>query len=56
MDFGKRTEAAFLDLERWIDKNGWAGYDPYDIKGQAWYVISLVVRLRFFGNSEAFSS
>ena len=20
-------------FERWIDKNGWAGYDPYDIKG-----------------------
>ena len=20
-------------LDRWIEKNGWAGYDPYDIRG-----------------------
>lgn len=20
-------------LDNWIEKNGWAGYDPYDVKG-----------------------
>ena len=23
-------------LDNWIEKNGWAGYDPYDIKGHPW--------------------
>jgi hypothetical protein len=25
-------------LDRWISDHGWAGYDPYDIRGQDWYV------------------
>lgn len=25
-------------LDEWITCNGWAGYDPYDIRGQTWYV------------------
>lgn len=27
-------DRAVLSLENWIDKNGWAGYDPYDIKAK----------------------
>jgi len=27
-----RVEEALLRLEAWIAKNGWAGYDPYDLK------------------------
>ncbi len=23
-------------LDSWITTNGWAGYDPYDIKGHPW--------------------
>lgn len=33
---------AVTRLDRWITNNGWAGYDPYDIRGQDWFV-------RFFG-------
>ena len=25
-------------LERWVDRNGWAGFDPYDIRGTGWYL------------------
>lgn len=32
------VEGAFSALDRWITVNGWAGYDPYDIRGQDWYV------------------
>lgn len=42
------VEEAYLDLERWIDDNGWAGYDPFDIRGQDWYV-------RIFGRDDRFS-
>lgn len=31
-------ERAFDTLDRWIATNGWAGYDPYDVRGQNWYV------------------
>lgn len=31
-------DEAFLQLDRWITENGWAGYDPYDIRGQDWFV------------------
>ena len=34
----KSVERAFVELDHWITKNGWAGYDPYDIRGQDWYV------------------
>ncbi|MCK5309235.1 MAG: hypothetical protein KAJ64_01165, partial [Thermoplasmata archaeon] len=26
-------------LDRWIRQNGWAGYDPYDIKGQQPFIM-----------------
>lgn len=26
------------NLETWLDNNGLAGYDPYDIRGQNWYI------------------
>ncbi len=29
---------AFSALDRWISDNGWAVYDPYDVRGQDWYV------------------
>ena len=35
------------NLETWVTKNGWAGYDPYDIKGQDWY-INIFGRQNFF--------
>ena len=25
-------------LESWVDRNGWAGFDPYDIRGTGWYL------------------
>lgn len=31
-------DSAFRGLEGWISANGWAGYDPYDLRGQDWYV------------------
>ncbi len=32
------ADRAFDALDNWITDNGWAGYDPYDVKGQDWYV------------------
>lgn len=32
------VDRAFVALDRWISTNGWEGYDPYDIRGQDWYV------------------
>ena len=29
---------AFDELHTWVQRNGWAGFDPYDIRGQGWYV------------------
>ena len=29
---------ALVHLDSWITNNGWSGYDPYDIKGQDWFV------------------
>lgn len=25
-------------IDSWIDRNGWAGWDPYDIKGKEWVI------------------
>lgn len=25
-------------LESWVEENGWAGFDPYDIRGTSWYL------------------
>lgn len=30
------SSAAFDTLDAWIRRNGWAGYDPYDIKEHPW--------------------
>jgi len=30
---------ALTQLDRWIMQNGWAGYDPYDIRGQDWFIV-----------------
>jgi hypothetical protein len=38
------ARAAHTALEDWLQRNGWAGYDPYDIRGQDWY-------FRLFGGS-----
>jgi hypothetical protein len=32
------VESAFGALDDWISSNGLAGYDPYDIRGQDWYI------------------
>src|SRR4026209_1763953 len=48
MDIRLQLEAAYLDLDRWIDNNGWAGYDPFDIRGEDWYV-------RLLGREDRFS-
>jgi hypothetical protein len=48
MDIKLRMEAAYIDLDRWIDNNGWAGYDPFDIRGEDWYV-------RLLGREDRFS-
>lgn len=29
----KEVEKSLHLLDNWIEQNGWAGYDPYDIKG-----------------------
>ena len=33
------SRSAFYNLDTWIDNNGWAGYDPYDIRGQDWFLL-----------------
>jgi hypothetical protein len=33
----QRALQARLRLERWVENNGWAGYDPFDIIGTNWY-------------------
>ena len=35
----KDIEQSIDLLDKWIKKNGWAGYDPYDIKGTKFFVI-----------------
>ena len=35
------------NLDEWVTENGWAGYDPYDIKGQDWF-INIFGRQNFF--------
>lgn len=31
-------EKAINELDAWVTNHGWAGYDPYDIRGQDWFV------------------
>jgi hypothetical protein len=33
-----KVNDSLYSLEEWVSRNGWAGYDPYDIKGQEWFV------------------
>lgn len=35
--------ASLLKLDRWIERNGWAGYDPYDIKGTPLFIYLLAL-------------
>jgi hypothetical protein len=32
---------SILKLDGWIERNGWAGYDPYDIQGHPWLLWAL---------------
>lgn len=41
----KKILSSYSNLNKWIDKNGWKGYDPYDIKG-----IKSVIYLSKLGN------
>lgn len=34
----KDIRDSLYGIECWISANGWAGYDPYDLRGQDWYV------------------
>ena len=36
--FISELENSILKLDKWISDNGWAGYDPYDIKGSKVYM------------------
>ena len=36
--FISELENSILKLDKWISNNGWAGYDPYDIKGTKIYM------------------
>lgn len=31
------VQQALARLDRWVERNGWAGYDPYDLKGERLY-------------------
>jgi len=30
--------SSIINLDGWLNKNGWAGYDPYDIKGEPFFL------------------
>ena len=32
----EEVKESIRKLDAWIEGNGWAGYDPYDIKGHPW--------------------
>ncbi len=42
------VDGAFRALDEWVMENGWAGYDPYDVRGQDWYVRFLGTQNWFF--------
>jgi len=48
MGIHQQASAAYADLDAWIDRNGWAGYDPFDIRGEDWYI-------GLFGRKDRFS-
>lgn len=39
--FVKSAVRSMKDLDSWISNNGWAGYDPYDVKGTRIFVWAL---------------
>ena len=39
--FPNLVQDSIIRLDRWIEHNGWSGWDPFDIRGTVWY-ISLV--------------
>lgn len=41
-------ENVINDLDVWITGNGWAGYDPYDIRGQDWFIYLFGKQSRLF--------
>jgi hypothetical protein len=41
----KKIISSITKLDNWIEKNGWSGYDPYDIKALPW-----VLKLTRLGN------
>jgi len=41
---------SIIDLNTWIEKNGFSGYDPYDIKGVKWIRESLYLYKKNFYN------
>ncbi|MBC8490072.1 MAG: hypothetical protein H8D45_28985 [Bacteroidetes bacterium] len=41
----EKLNASIQRLDQWLDNNGWAGYDPYDIKELKW-----VRKLTYIGN------
>ena len=38
LEMRKSVVQALLQLEKWLSDNGFAGYDPYDIRGQDWFI------------------
>lgn len=38
-------------LDKWIDRNGWAGYDPYDIKGTKLFLLLQRNKYANFGSN-----
>jgi len=32
----EEVKESIRKLDAWVEKNGWAGYDPYDIKRHPW--------------------
>lgn len=32
----EKVTDSIAKLDSWVERNGWAGYDPYDIKGHPW--------------------
>jgi hypothetical protein len=43
-EFRAEVGRSVEDLDRWISKNGWAGYDPYDVKGTRLFMWALSLR------------
>ena len=37
---------SIVRLDHWVDRNGWAGYDPFDVRGHPWIVRLLSIQNR----------